>query len=101
MAPLTTIQIIGPSMEPALRNNEVWLARQGAKARPGQVIVFYEPGRTGLLAVKRVSHAVAEGWWVIADNPEGAIDSSRYGAVPFDAVVARLVVRIRPLFRRS
>lgn len=101
MAALTTIQIIGPSMEPALHNNEVWLAKVGKQAKPGQVIAFWEPGRPELLVVKRISHATAEGWWVVADNPVGARDSEHYGVVPFDSVVARLWVRVRPMFRRS
>jgi nickel-type superoxide dismutase maturation protease len=101
MAALTTIQIIGPSMEPWLRNNDVWVAKQGKAAKPGQVIVFREPGRPELLVVKRIDRATANGWWVVADNPLGAVDSNQFGAVPFDSVVARLLFRIRPLFRRS
>ena len=101
MAAFTTIQIVGPSMEPALRNHEIWLAKPGKSAKAGQIIVFHEPGRPELLAVKRISHATSDGWLVVADNPVGAIDSQRFGPVPFDAVVARLLFRVRPLFRRS
>lgn len=101
MTALTTIQIIGPSMEPCLRNNDVWVAKPGKVAHPGQIIVFREPGRPELLSVKRIDRATTDGWWVVADNPVGAIDSEQFGAVPFDAVVARLLFRIRPLFRRS
>ena len=101
MATLTEIRIVGPSMEPTLRNNERWLAAVGCKVRPGHVVAFQEPGRPGLIATKRISHATPDGWWVVADNPVGAVDSERFGAVPFDAVVARLLFRLRPLFPRS
>ena len=50
---------------------------------------------------KDLPRYVAEGWWVVADNPVGARDSEHYGVVPFDSVVARLWVRVRPMFRRS
>ena len=101
MATLTEIRIIGPSMSPTLRNQEHWLGLVGGKVRPGNVIAFYEPGRPNFLATKRISHATADGWWVVADNPVGAVASDQFGAVPFDAVVARLLFRTRPLFRRS
>lgn len=87
--------IAGTSMEPALHSGEWWLVRRTRAVRPGQVIAFWEPGRVDLLAVKRVHHATVDGWWVLGDNASASIDSRAYGAVPRDAVLGPLVLRLR------
>jgi len=88
------VTIIGPSMEPALRNGEVWLAWPG-RIRPGRVVVFTEPGRPDLLSVKRVVRAEPGGWWVHGDNPDHSRDSRQFGAVPAAAVHGIVRRRLR------
>ncbi|MDD2859125.1 MAG: nickel-type superoxide dismutase maturation protease, partial [Candidatus Nanopelagicales bacterium] len=92
---LTTVAIAGTSMEPALRSGDWWLVQRTRAVRPGDVIAFWEPGRVDLLAVKRVHHAQADGWWVLGDSAQSSIDSRQYGAVAPDAVLGRLVMRVR------
>lgn len=97
---LTTVRIIGPSMAPALRNGEVYLARRGARVRVGDVVVLRHPQRPELLTVKRVARGEAGGWWVEGDNPRESTDSREFGLVAPTAVVGRIVVRLAPLRRR-
>ncbi len=81
--PVFTVTVIGISMEPSLRNGEVWLARAGArKVEPGRVIVFRHPTRPDLLEVKRVQRTTERGWWVEGDNSSQSIDSRDYGPIP-------------------
>lgn len=87
----TRVRIVGPSMEPALRNGDWWLVRRGGRVRPGDVIAFRHPHRPEALLVKRVSHAEADGWWVLGDRVDASEDSRRFGAVPHDALVGRLL----------
>jgi type IV secretory pathway protease TraF len=91
---LRLIRVIGPSMEPALRNGQVWCASRG-RVRPGRLIVFLEPGRPSLLTVKRVVSPHPNGWWVEGDNRDASRDSRHYGPVANDDVVALLRFRVR------
>ena len=97
---LTTVRVVGPSMEPALRNGEWWIVRRGAAVRPGDVIMMRHPQRPHLTVVKRVERRADDGWWVLGDNPEVSDDSRQYGSVPDELVIGRLFWRYRPL-RRS
>ena len=99
MIGLTTVRIIGPSMEPVLRNGETYLAFTGVRVRDGDVVVIRNPQRPGMLSVKRVKRRDGDGWWVEGDNPKESTDSRHFGVVGPDDVVARVVVRLRPLRR--
>lgn len=96
----TTVRIVGPSMAPALRNGEVYLARRGARVGVGDVIVLRHPQRPDLLTVKWVVRGEPGGLWVEGDNPGASSDSREFGLVPPTAVVGRIVVRLAPLRRR-
>jgi nickel-type superoxide dismutase maturation protease len=89
---LRRVRIIGPSMEPALRNGEFWLSTIG-RVRPGRVIVFREPDRPELLSIKRVIRRQGRGWWVEGDNPAASRDSRDFG--PVAATEIRGVLRWR------
>ena len=42
------------------------------------------------------------GWWLASDNPvAGAVDSARFGPVPAENIVARVLVRYWPIRRRG
>ena len=96
---LTTVRIIGPSMEPALRNGECWVVRRGGQVSVGDVVLAVHPLRPDLQIVKRVVRAEGSSWWVEGDNPDSSDDSRTFG--PVDAVLGKLVFRYSPLFRRA
>ncbi len=96
---LTTVRIIGPSMEPALRNGDCWVVSRGGRFSPGDVVLAVHPLRPDLTIVKRVVRAEGTGWWIEGDNPESSDDSRSFG--PVDTVIGRLVFRYSPLFRRG
>lgn len=89
----TRVRIVGPSMEPALRNGDWWLVRTGGRIRPGDVIVFRHPQRPDAVLVKRVARAAPDGWWVLGDQLAASEDSRAFGQVPADHVVGKLVWR--------
>lgn len=91
---VTTVRIVGPSMEPAVRNGQRWLCSAG-RVRPGQVVVFTEPDRPGMVAVKRVLHREAGGWWVEGDNQPMSRDSRAFGPVADHLVLGILRLRLR------
>ena len=99
MIGVTTVRIVGPSMAPALRNGEVYLAVTGARVDVGDVVVCQHPDRPELLTVKRIKRRVGEGWWIEGDNPEASSDSREFGPIATDLVRAKIVVRLRPLLR--
>ena len=100
MLPLTRVQIVGPSMEPELRNGEWWLVRRMSRLRAGDVALLVHPWRPDLLIVKRLVRLDDGGWWVAGDNPEESEDSRQFGMVPEANVVGRLALRYGPIRRR-
>ena len=87
-------RVHGRSMEPTLREGDRLLLLHGARPRIGGLAVVRLPG--GVVAVKRVTRREAEGWWVERDNPQEGVDSWSVGAVPDDAVLARVLLRAWP-----
>jgi len=96
---VTTVRIIGPSMEPALRNGEVYLAVSGVAVKAGDAVLMQHPQRREMLTVKRIVRAQGDGWWVEGDNSTHSTDSRHFGAISGDLVRGRVLFRVRP-FRR-
>jgi len=104
--PLLRVEVAEHSMLPGLRPGDWLLARRTRRIRPGQVVLAWHPARADFLLVKRAARRVAGGWWLVSDNPAaGAADSARFGPVPEDLIVGRVLVRYWPPrhtpFRRS
>jgi nickel-type superoxide dismutase maturation protease len=99
--PLLRVEVAEQSMLPALRPGDWLLARRTRRIRPGQVVLAWHPARPGFLLVKRAARRVEGGWWLVSDNPAaGAVDSSRFGPVPQDLIVGRVLARYWP-WRRT
>ena len=99
--PLLRVEVAEHSMLPALRPGDWLLARRTRRIRPGQVVLAWHPSRPGFLLVKRAARRVDGGWWLESDFPgaPGATDSKRFGPVPEEKVVGRVLVRYWPLRR--
>jgi nickel-type superoxide dismutase maturation protease len=97
--PLTRVRIVGPSMEPAMRNGDWWLVRRTGQVHEGDVVLMTHPRRPDALVVKRVARREPGGWWVLGDNEAMSEDSRQFGAVPDALIVGRLVLRYGPLRR--
>lgn len=92
-----TVEVSGPSMAPTLENGDQVLVHYGASVRPGHVVVLRHPFQQDLLVVKRAVERRPGGWWVLGDNPYNATgDSTDYGPVPDELVLATALVRFRP-----
>jgi nickel-type superoxide dismutase maturation protease len=106
--PLTRVQVVGPSMEPYMRNGDWWVVRRTtrdsvrrtARLRVGDVVVLVHPGRPDALIVKRLDHRDGDSWWVVGDNPEVSEDSRHFGSVPESAIVGRPILRYHRLRRQ-
>jgi signal peptidase I len=81
----------GRSMEPTLYDGDRLLLMHGSAPRLGGMAVVRLPG--GVVAVKRVTRREPGGWWVERDNPAAGVDSWTVGAVPDEAVLARVLCR--------
>src|SRR3954464_3092529 len=97
-SPLRRVLVTGPSMAPALRHGDQLLGDVRAVRRPpraGDVVMVRLPDRP--LSVKRVTRVESDGSvWVEGDNPFGSTDSRDLGAVPREAVVGRVLLRLWP-----
>ncbi|MGW0827913.1 nickel-type superoxide dismutase maturation protease [Streptomyces sp. NPDC002845] len=98
--PFQLIEVDGPSMVPTLSPGDWMLVQHGARVRPGDVVILRHPFQQDLLVVKRVAERREDGWWVRGDNPYSpGGDSTVYGAVPDELVLAKVRARFRPLRR--
>ncbi len=95
MLSFTTVRVVGPSMEPAVRNGQWWVVRKGAQLRQGDVVFLQHPKRSDLSVVKRLSHREDDGWWVLGDNPDMSDDSREFGVVADELILGRLLWRYR------
>ena len=92
--PLFRVEVAELSMLPALRPGDWLLALRTRRIRPGQVVLAWHPARADLLLVKRAVRRVDGGWWLESDNAAaGAVDSNRFGPVPEDLIVGRVLAR--------
>ncbi|MGW0390962.1 nickel-type superoxide dismutase maturation protease [Streptomyces sp. NPDC003042] len=91
------LEVTGPSMVPTLLHGDRLVVRLGALVRPGDVAVFRHPFQQDLLVVKRAAERRPGGWWMLGDNPYNETgDSTDYGTVPEELVLATAVLRLRP-----
>ncbi|MFI9625449.1 nickel-type superoxide dismutase maturation protease [Streptomyces sp. NPDC052042] len=95
--PFQVVEVTGPSMVPTLHHGDWLLVHYGAAVRPGDVVILRHPFQQDLLIVKRAAERRRGGWWVLADNSFAGGDSTDYGMVPDEFVLARARVRYRPL----
>ncbi len=93
--PLLRVEVAEHSMLPALRSGDWLLAWRTRRIRPGQVVLAWHPSRPGFRLVKRAVRRVDGGWWLESDFPgaPGAADSSRFGPVPDDKIIGRVLFR--------
>ncbi|MDJ0343267.1 nickel-type superoxide dismutase maturation protease [Streptomyces sp. H10-C2] len=95
-----TVEVTGVSMVPTLYEGDRLFVRYvkcPADVREGDVVVLRHPLQQDLLIVKRAVERREGGWWVLADNPFGPIaDSSVFGTVPDELMLARALARFRP-----
>ncbi|MFE2292891.1 nickel-type superoxide dismutase maturation protease [Streptomyces sp. NPDC059452] len=94
--PLQVVEVTGPSMVPTLYHGDLLLVQYGAPVRPGDVVILRHPFQQDLLVVKRAVERRPGGWWVRGDNTFAGGDSTDYGVVPDELVLARVRVRYRP-----
>ncbi|MCX4829281.1 nickel-type superoxide dismutase maturation protease [Streptomyces sp. NBC_00006] len=93
--PFQIIEVEGPSMVPTLYPGDWMLVQHGARVRAGDVIVLRHPFQQDLLVVKRIAERREGGWWVRGDNPGAGGDSTVYGVVPDELVLAKVRGRLR------
>ena len=88
-------EVYNPSMLPTLRPGDRLVVQYGGPVGVGDVVVLRHPFQHDLLIVKRVAGRRPGGWWVTGDNPDVHNDSTEFGVVPNELVVARAWVRLR------
>ncbi|MET7583951.1 nickel-type superoxide dismutase maturation protease [Streptomyces microflavus] len=99
--PLRVVEVTGPSMVPTLYHGDLLLVQYGVPVRPGDVVILRHPFQQDLLVVKRAVEQRPGGWWVRGDNTFAGGDSTDYGVVPEELVLARVRARYRPPVKGS
>ena len=86
-------------MLPTLREGDLLLVRNGARPRPGRLVVarFADGTVTVKRAVEqRRTRSGGPGWWLLSDNPDEGVDSRHRGPVAEDQVLAVVRLRVWP-----
>jgi phage repressor protein C with HTH and peptisase S24 domain len=79
-------------MVPTVRHGDMLLVLHGARIRPHDVVLARFRALPDRLVVKRATHEVDGGWWLVSDNPFAGGDSATHGVAD---VHGRVVLRIR------
>lgn len=83
-------------MEPTYVDGDRLLVLYGVRPRIGRAHVIRLPdGPDGPrpIAVKRITRAVGDAWWVERDNPTEGVDSWRVGEIPTPDVLGVVLLR--------
>lgn len=88
----------GLSMVPVLAPGDRVLVRYGATFKVGDIVLVDRGERVDIKRVTRIEdgHTFVEG-----DNTEVSTDSRHYGAVPNDAIIAKVIRRMLQFKRQS
>ena len=86
-------------MEPTLHDGDRLLVTYGRPPQPGELVVVRLPERLGY-AIKRALRRETVGWWVERDTPPEGVDSWLVGAIPDNAVLGVVRVRLWPMLRK-
>jgi hypothetical protein len=91
IVPWQLVRVSGPSMVPTLVDGDLVLVRHTRAVRAGDVVLASFRSLPGRLVLKRVAHAVDDGWWLVSDNEFAGGDSRTHGTAD---VSARVVLRL-------
>lgn len=92
LIPIFEVTVIGPSMQPTLKNGQRCIAVKGHfLARPGAIAVFTHPARPELVELKRLVHKTKGKWWVEGDNESESTDSRDFGAIDSASIKGILI----------
>jgi nickel-type superoxide dismutase maturation protease len=96
--PLFRVAVAEHSMVPTFRDGDWLLALRTRRIRPGQIVLAWHPSRPDFQLVKRAARHVDGGWWLESDFPDapGVADSRRFGPVPDDLIIGRVLLRYWP-----
>ncbi len=94
--PFEVVEVTGPSMAPTLLDGDRLVVRFGRPVRPGHIVILRHPFQQDLLVVKRAAERRSGGWWVLGDNAFAGGDSTDYGTVPEELILATARLRFRP-----
>lgn len=90
------VVVRGRSMEPTYVDGDRLLVLYGVRPRVGRAHVIRLPdGPNGPrpIAVKRITRAMGDGWWVERDNPTEGVDSWLVGEIPTKDVLGVVLAR--------
>jgi DNA-3-methyladenine glycosylase II len=80
--PMKRYRVAGHSMTPTLQPGQEVVAVSTRRAKPGNLVVFEHPGRSGFWLIKRLAD---DSGWITSDNEElGDADSRTLGRIPVD-----------------
>jgi nickel-type superoxide dismutase maturation protease len=90
------VEVVGPSMIPALAPGDRLLVAPRRVFRVGDVVAARDPAVPDRMLVKRVHRVEPEGVVLLGDNEAVSRDSREFGVVPTEEVLGIAVYRYAP-----
>ncbi|RMD96833.1 MAG: nickel-type superoxide dismutase maturation protease [Deltaproteobacteria bacterium] len=85
-------------MSPTLEGGEIVLVDprcyRRRVPRPGEIVVFLHPFRSGVRLVKRVAAVRGDRLHLLGDNPRESTDSRSFGSIPLSRLLGRVTAKI-------
>ena len=88
---LERYRVVGPSMEPTLRDGEFVLVSARAHIAPGTIVVADHPTQDTVI-MKRVAAIEADTVRLVSDNLRGT-DSRHFGSIERSAIIGTVVAK--------
>ena len=93
---LLLVDVVGMSMEPALRDGDVVLAVRRGRLAAGRIVVAARHYEGGVgWDIKRVESVRCGGLFLVGDNLNASKDSRDVGLYDSDRVLGVVIVRVR------
>ncbi|MBC7463868.1 MAG: S26 family signal peptidase [Actinobacteria bacterium] len=91
---LGTVAVAGDSMAPTYMPGDWLLVKWGGRFKLGNTVVIEQEERPGVFLIKRFIREEDGKYWVEGDS-ESSTDSRKWGAIPKEEIVGRVLFRIR------
>ncbi|HUC79023.1 MAG TPA: S26 family signal peptidase [Candidatus Saccharimonadales bacterium] len=84
-------RVVGDSMTPKLKHNDIILVKKTRKYRTGDIVGLEFNDK---ILIKRISRINDSKYYVLGDNQVDSLDSRKFGWIEFNQLVFKFVCKI-------
>ncbi|HUC95365.1 MAG TPA: S26 family signal peptidase [Candidatus Saccharimonadia bacterium] len=88
--PLTLRRVVGPSMYPTLKNNQIVLAWKSKNYSVNDIVIFSLNNREIIKRISDMNHNLV---YVLGDNLKSSIDSRKFGWINLEDIKYKIILK--------